>query len=143
MTTAAPEHPSPTTDPDARPSPLARVLMLFVGLYQRTALLRPTPRCRFHPTCSQYALDSLRVHGAVRGLGIAAVALFTAFALANRQYVSFGWLFGATEVQEVGGDRVGGGVPLIVLLAGAFALGAIVGGVWATLRSRSRARGRA
>lgn len=81
--------------------------------------------------------------GAVRGLGIAAVALFTAFALANRQYVSFGWLFGATEVQEVGGDRVGGGVPLIVLLAGAFALGAIVGGVWATLRSRSRARGRA
>ena len=71
MTTAAPEHPSPTTDPDARPSPLARVLMLLVGLYQRTALLRPTPRCRFHPTCSQYALDSLRVHGAVRGLGYA------------------------------------------------------------------------
>ena len=60
-------EPAPT---DQRPSPLARVLMFLVGLYQRTALLR-TPRCRFHPTCSQYAVDSLRVHGAVRGLGLA------------------------------------------------------------------------
>lgn len=80
--------------------------------------------------------------GFVRGLGIAAVALFTAFALANRQYVSFGWLFGATEVQEVGGERVGGGMPLIVLLVAAFALGAVVGGVWATLRARARRRAR-
>ena len=24
--------------------------------------------CRFHPTCSQYALEALLVHGVVRGL---------------------------------------------------------------------------
>lgn len=24
-------------------------------------------QCRFYPTCSQYALDALRVHGALRG----------------------------------------------------------------------------
>ncbi len=54
--------------PAARPSLLARLLIAVVGLYQRVSALTP-PRCRFHPTCSQYAVDSLRVHGVVRGLG--------------------------------------------------------------------------
>jgi uncharacterized protein len=30
------------------------------------------PRCKYHPTCSRYALDALREHGAVRGLVLAA-----------------------------------------------------------------------
>jgi putative membrane protein insertion efficiency factor len=27
--------------------------------------------CRFHPTCSQYALDALRTHGPLRGTWLA------------------------------------------------------------------------
>jgi hypothetical protein len=29
------------------------------------------PSCRFHPTCSCYAQDSIRRHGALRGLWLA------------------------------------------------------------------------
>lgn len=62
--------PAPDTTSRRRPTWPARLLLVLIGLYQRTALLR-TPRCRFHPTCSQYAVESIRVHGAVRGLGYA------------------------------------------------------------------------
>jgi uncharacterized protein len=53
-----------------RPSPLAWVLLRIVGLYRATALLR-SPRCRFLPTCSTYAIGALREHGALRGSWLA------------------------------------------------------------------------
>jgi putative membrane protein insertion efficiency factor len=55
-----------TLDDGARLSPLARVLVGLVRLYQLTARLR-APRCRFLPTCSAYAVECLTVHGAARG----------------------------------------------------------------------------
>lgn len=57
--------PAPRTAHDRR-SPLAWVLGVLIRLYQRTSILRQ-PRCRFHPTCSHYALESIQVHGALRG----------------------------------------------------------------------------
>jgi putative membrane protein insertion efficiency factor len=30
--------------------------------------LLPANTCKFHPTCSQYALDAVRKHGVLRGL---------------------------------------------------------------------------
>jgi len=46
---------------------LRRVLMGVVRFYQ-VAISSWTPRtCRYTPSCSAYALEALRVHGAARG----------------------------------------------------------------------------
>ena len=50
----------------SRRSPVAWLLLGIVWLYRATAAFRG-PRCRFHPSCSSYAYEALRVHGALRG----------------------------------------------------------------------------
>lgn len=51
-----------------RPSPLAWILLLPVRFYR--AVLSPLipPSCRFYPSCSAYAVESLTRHGAFRGV---------------------------------------------------------------------------
>lgn len=49
---------------------LIRLLLVPVHLWRSTAMLR-APRCRYHPTCSSYAIDAVRGHGPLRGTVLA------------------------------------------------------------------------
>lgn len=49
-----------------------RLLMLPVRFYRRFVSPMKPRCCRFEPTCSQYALDALRIHGSIRGLWLTA-----------------------------------------------------------------------
>ena len=50
-----------------------KALIFVIGVYQIAlspvivAILGPSARCRFTPSCSQYALEAVRLHGAIMG----------------------------------------------------------------------------
>ena len=51
---------------------LLQALLLPVRLYRRFLSPVMPPACRFHPSCSKYALDALLIHGPFRGSYLAA-----------------------------------------------------------------------
>jgi uncharacterized protein len=46
---------------------MSACLQLLIRLYQVTLSPLLGPRCRFYPSCSQYALEAVRTHGALAG----------------------------------------------------------------------------
>jgi len=48
------------------------LLTALLRFYQLAISPMLGPRCRFYPTCSNYAIEALRVHGAARGSWLAA-----------------------------------------------------------------------
>jgi len=48
-----------------------KILIACIKVYQYTLSPMLGPRCRYYPSCSNYAVAALREHGAVRGLGLA------------------------------------------------------------------------
>ena len=48
-------------------------LVLTGGIVAYRRVLSPMlgPRCRFHPSCSSYALEAISVHGAAKGTALA------------------------------------------------------------------------
>jgi putative membrane protein insertion efficiency factor len=65
------ETASASSSPDPRPGPAAQALILLVEVYR--VILSPLLGgfCRFTPSCSAYAQEALRKHGAVRGSRLA------------------------------------------------------------------------
>lgn len=51
------------------------VFILLVKFYRRFISPLFPPCCKYYPTCSQYALDALSMHGAVKGSVLAGMRL--------------------------------------------------------------------
>jgi putative membrane protein insertion efficiency factor len=51
---------------------LARFLVMLVRGYQVAISPLLPPSCRYTPSCSQYAVEALRRHGALKGSWLAA-----------------------------------------------------------------------
>lgn len=49
----------------------ARLLSAPIVGYRRWISPALPPRCRFYPSCSEYALTAIATHGPIRGLGLA------------------------------------------------------------------------
>lgn len=54
-----------------QPSPLTRALTLAIRGYQRTWSAVFPPTCRYWPSCSEYAIEALQLHGPARGSWLA------------------------------------------------------------------------
>lgn len=59
----------------APPSVAARVAIALLGFYQRFISPALPRACRFHPTCSVYALEAVTRYGFLRGCRMAAIRL--------------------------------------------------------------------
>ncbi len=46
---------------------VAQALIFLIRIYQLTLSKLIGPVCRFHPSCSRYTAECLRLHGALRG----------------------------------------------------------------------------
>ncbi|MBO5859340.1 MAG: membrane protein insertion efficiency factor YidD [Clostridia bacterium] len=46
---------------------MKKLLLLLIRFYRRCISPLFPPSCRFYPTCSQYAIEAIEVHGAFKG----------------------------------------------------------------------------
>lgn len=56
---------------DHRVTPAARLMMLLVRAYQIVLSPFMGGNCRFYPSCSNYGLEAIEVHGAIKGTWLA------------------------------------------------------------------------
>lgn len=50
---------------------MSRILVALLMGYRRFVSPLMAPRCRFVPSCSEYAIDAISTHGALRGVWLA------------------------------------------------------------------------
>lgn len=50
---------------------MKKIILLIINIYQKISKLTP-PRCRFYPTCSEYAKQAIIKYGVFKG-GVLAI----------------------------------------------------------------------
>ena len=46
---------------------ISKILIKLIELYRKNISPRKIPCCRFTPTCSEYGMQALAIHGALKG----------------------------------------------------------------------------
>ena len=53
-----------------------KMLLGLIGFYRKyLSALKMQPTCRFYPTCSQYAIEAIEIHGVLKGTILAVLRL--------------------------------------------------------------------
>jgi uncharacterized protein len=78
---------------NTRPTPVARLLLAPIRFYKRFISPMMPPACRFTPTCSVYAMEAIRTHGAAKGAWLAGKRLLRCH--------PFTWLGGSSGFDPV------------------------------------------
>lgn len=47
---------------------MKKILIFIINIYRRFISPIKTGKCRFYPTCSEYAMQSIERYGAVKGM---------------------------------------------------------------------------
>ena len=50
---------------------MKRVLLAMLRFYKRSISPLLPPACKYTPTCSEYAMEAIQKHGALKGTGLA------------------------------------------------------------------------
>ena len=50
---------------------MSKLFVWFISAYQKIISPLVGPSCRFHPTCSEYAMEAVDEHGILRGVWLA------------------------------------------------------------------------
>lgn len=68
---------------------MKKILIQLVRIYQRFISPLFPPSCRYHPTCSNYMIQAIQVHGALKGslMGIARILRCHPFVKGGVDYV--------------------------------------------------------
>jgi putative membrane protein insertion efficiency factor len=59
------------------------IFLAPIRLYQRILSPVMPARCKYHPTCSEYAVQAIRMHGVMRGLVLAGWRILRCNPLSN------------------------------------------------------------
>ncbi|MCQ2480834.1 MAG: membrane protein insertion efficiency factor YidD [Clostridia bacterium] len=54
---------------------MKQFLLKGIRIYRKHISPRLPPMCRYYPTCSQYALEAIEVHGALKGTALTTLRL--------------------------------------------------------------------
>ena len=46
---------------------MKRILIGSIRFYQKNISAKTAPKCKYYPTCSNYAVEAIRTHGAFKG----------------------------------------------------------------------------